>query len=519
MAGVTRTRTLYLDASGNERFGATPICGSYTNVSIPGTNKSWCASEYIRRTTTDVVNNRYYYWRKAGWYYPGLHDERPGQPTGPPDAVERFFYSEDRSSLKISGLPLEKKWSPKKLCFYYKPNNFDSVTDTNHVGILDGTRSDGIRKFVNYPCDYDPGPPAVDTIFPLPTTAEINAAANKALEKSNPQVPAVNIPTFLVELKDMPDLVRQWGLHHLAHKGQIMRELKRFLNPRNLKTDGPIRKVGSFVIGPKDVLDARALVKNVGRLAAQAHLLKEWVIKPTLGELRTLVRFFDEVSKRLKIIQDLRRYKRYSQRVFISASAYDSTPSTVILQSNGALVYADKVVHYSKKEWCSVDWVVQDMDTFPDNPKAMLRLAKRVATGVNTWSALSTAWELFPWSWAVDWMFGVQRFLDAANNSMGLKYQNICYMRTTSAHARYIRRTDLATSDQWARLSVTPFQRRERKLRRVGIAISNPFPVRLQPFLNGRAWSILGSLKILEEIKDDNTFLKFKPRKGFPVMG
>lgn len=523
MAGITRTRTGYFDVSGRiPVWVPTAISGTYTNTAVPGTNKSSSKLEYTLKTTTDVVNNRFYYWRKAGSYWAPLHDERPENSPRPLDVLSRKLTSELRADLteqyRRAGL-VRRHNEKKKLCFYYRQNNFDSVTDTNHVGIIDGTKPDLIRRFSNFPCEYDPGPPGVDAIFPMPTTADINAAAVKCLAKSNPSAPAVNIPTFLVELKDMPDLVRQWGLHNIANKRGIVAKLTSLLSSRSLRGSTFPSRIGTFRLGKREFEKARALVKKVGSTAAMAYLTREWVIKPTVAELKTLIGFADEVSKKMQIIKDLRIHGRHSERVFISAVAFDSTPSTVFLQSNGALVYATKVVHYSKKEWCSVDWEVQDLDSFPDTPGEFLSLAKKVTTGVNSWSALSTAWELFPWSWAIDWMFGVQRFLESSNNTIGLKFKNICYMRTTTAHARYQRRTDLGTSDLWARLVVVPYQKRERKLRRVGIAVSNPFPLSVQPFLNGRAWSILGSLKILEEVKDDNTFLKFKPKKGFPVTG
>lgn len=65
-------------------------------------------------------------------------------------------------------------------------------------------------------------------------------------------------------------------------------------------------------------------------------------------------------------------------------------------------------------------------DSFPDTPEDLFQLARKCALGLTLRPKM--AWDLLPWSWAIDWFANVGTFLQAMDNTAGLELAvaNLC---------------------------------------------------------------------------------------------
>jgi hypothetical protein len=116
-------------------------------------------------------------------------------------------------------------------------------------------------------------------------------------------------------------------------------------------------------------------------------------------------------------------------------------------------------------------------------------------SGVNSYELLAAAWELCPWSWFVDWFLDVGTTIAAYNNTLGLTWSDICYMRTCEARFDYDLMVGWPSSGYT--LSGIPYESevvKERFPVTPGLGVSPSF----LPLFTQKQWSILGSLAALK---------------------
>lgn len=315
--------------------------------------------------------------------------------------------------------------------------------------VLNGTN--GAWGFTNYPIGYhstnvsDP-----DTQFPPLNNAALESLAWDVLAKTNPSGSQVNLPAFIGELKDLPSLVKQAG-------------------------------------------------QGILRTLASANLSWRFGFAPMLSDIRKMCKFVEASEQKFNELRKLRDHKALRKRVDLGYEQVVGTPYSAILHSQGASITGMRTDIYTRKAWATAEWKLVPGTDIPEATDAeLLKLARRLTTGITTYGAAKTAWELLPWSWMADWFGNTQQFIEAHDNSVPCTWGRICYMATTKGVA-HIQITSgppagVTLSGGDIRIWVT------RKRRQPMVPIS-PIPLPKLPILDNGKWSILASLAALRLLK------------------
>ncbi len=337
------------------------------------------------------------------------------------------------------------------------------------------------------PCDYQPGPPDPRSEFPGYTFVELSDLAWKILANTNPSVPSVSVPTFLVELRDLPGLIRNCG-------GDFLK--RTFNQTRNSAMKGWMRRIGENI---KQMLrDAKwpddspiTYLKH----AANANLSWRWGIKPLIGDLRLLAKFASETHRRINELRNLRDGKTLRKRCSLGTFSVTKPDEYKFLHSGGYGVEGWSRRVYTAKVWGSAEWkILPDTELPKMDDGELKRFAQRLSLGITSHEAMATLWETTPWSWLADWFGNVGDLIAATNNTVGCTWGRICVMRTMKG-TNHVRVNEFAGST-WATLSGSWRLEQTRK-ERIPVYPVIPFPLPHLPVLNAGKWSILASLAAL----------------------
>jgi hypothetical protein len=278
----------------------------------------------------------------------------------------------------------------------------------------------------------------------------------KILAESNPSAPVVSIPTFIGEMKDFKDL------------------------PLNLKAWGG----------------------SIFKKIAQGHLTWRWAIKPMVKDLLTCFDFVEASERRFRELLNLSangKGFKLRKRVKVSSSQSQTVTNGVTRHSEGDLLDYRRTRTDTIKEWGSSNWAVSD-DTVlprprdPDYLKKLRALTFQTFYGVTSYELLAAAWELTPWSWLIDWFSDVGDIIAGANNTIGLTWSSVCYMRQITSRFDYVMTSTLPSTYTISGVPYESMVRKERYVVSPAIAVSPAF----LPILTNRQWSILGSLAVLK---------------------
>jgi hypothetical protein len=289
------------------------------------------------------------------------------------------------------------------------------------------------RRWSNWQCDRFRSP--ADSLYrhsSVPDRPSNAALATSLIKKTNPSRPDVDLPVAIFELKDMPSL---------------------------LATEG----------------------RNLIRMAAAKNLQYQFAIKPFVSDVFSLLNFVSLIANREKELKKLHESGLRRRRLLWSGVSTE-TVDTIVQSGDGVTVHYD--MHYAtqKKIYGFVEW-------FPPATPLMKgdlrKQARRAALGLTV--DLSTAWELMPWSWLVDWSFNVGSVLSATRNIVGASHGPCQIMEETVTSV-------LGVSPSLAVGRYSPFSARiVDKQRRTEPGVSVDVQM---PLLTGRQLSILGSIGV-----------------------
>lgn len=347
---------------------------------------------------------------------------------------------------------------------------------------LDGVKVDPVngnivRIMTNFPIGYHLDSPDPRSKFPSLTTIEKSNLAWMLMSKANPSAPDVSVPTFLAELTQVPSLMKSWYRLFTKHTW-LSRDRKKILS-----------------FGPQwaQILD------RAPELIASGHLTWRWAVAPFIRDVMNLSNFVQTVGKRLKMLQELRE-RRSIRRTVQLRKDRQRVSTNRILHSEGILIRGTTHDVYTETVWGTVKYQLIVPTNAPLDhltkldPVALKGLATSLSYGLTSYEALSTAWELMPWSWLVDWFTGFGTVLTATNNTLGLFHKNASLMRHTTCDTTIS--IDPALSEDWAKPNSFYNTYFERKERFPGLP-SLPFAPSYLPILTRKAGLILGSLYIL----------------------
>lgn len=328
----------------------------------------------------------------------------------------------------------------------------DGAFNVNHVymtGSVNGTIPPGgtpSRTYSNWVPSglrVTPGTPVAHLTIPgLPL---ITDAAVTALSVTNPSRPAVDIPIGILELKDLPDLVRGFG---------------------------------------------RGILKRI----ADGNLRYEFGVKPMISDIRKLIHFTELIDRQQQILEGFGKGPVIRKATIFTGSAQTS-PNTISVAHSSPTELQMSVRNVlnttSVRRWGYVLWTpdVPKFDKILGDKALARRLARDIALGLTV--DASTAWELMPWSWLVDWFGNMGEWIASKRSMIPVipGVPSVCTEWRSSNH--WVNTNNAAGvphgTFSFTRVSIT--KRREKA--------SASFPSANLPLLTGRQVGILSSLAVL----------------------
>jgi hypothetical protein len=365
---------------------------------------------------------------------------------------------------------------------YPNPNGFMLDRYTTTVSTMSGEEwilVGGVRQLKNaaYACPLanQPGVLPLHASQVLPNSNELNGAVIKGMAATNPSRPVMSVPTFIGELKDLPGLVRNWGLKLIAER-KSRRLFKRPDIQKLLKTANPL---------------------GLMRGLAEGHLTWKWVIRPMISDLMKILDFQVAVEKRFNLLRGLRDEGSISGKASVSESTL-TVNTTGAIETQIGLVIANKLTTYKTDVWSSVQWKTTssgpNASNLPESDEELLELSHRLVRGITGWESLQTAWELLPWSWFTDWFASVGTSIAAGNNTVHATPGQFCVMCERSAKTSY----NMVSKPSWLQVSLANHAENRSLKWRTPHILSSPVSYSFLPILDYRKWLILESLAALK---------------------
>lgn len=282
-------------------------------------------------------------------------------------------------------------------------NPFHSWFYTRSYPVLEGQNASGTRVFSKCPIDGQHSPQVPDYGFNHPNWAEI---ASDAAARTNPSKPAVNIPAFLGELKDLPglfrsvpDLLRGRGLAYLAS------------------------------LPKKGVKGASGVLKDAG----SANLAYQFGWRPFVADLLAIADWAQDVLNALQALAQLCAGKSIKRRSYYPLKQSYTDHGVLYTHTLGTTTrHKMETVRYCR-EWVTTRWSATSNTPIPESIEDALKKALQMAYGIHSHGAFAAAWELLPWSWLIDWFWNLGQWFAANGNFLRLSLDSICWCRTTSS--------------------------------------------------------------------------------------
>lgn len=289
----------------------------------------------------------------------------------------------------------------------------------------------------NYPCV----PSRVVSGVSLPTAPSTSAAAATLVARTNPSRPSVLLPTFIFELRELPDLVRKLGVGAL--KG-----------------------------------------------AADLNLRYQFGIRPFLSDLKKLILFQAATERKLQELVSLRRNGGLRSRYTIAHDVATRVDAKTLIQSSPTSLYRQSSVTTTRRIWGSARWVPSELLRHTDSSD-MASLSRKLVLGLHHSQVTLNVWEALPWSWLVDWFTNTGDLLTGSNNSIAHTVGSCCIMIHNETEDRGAITGEALTGGRRLVLSdnvdVIVVGSKNRYLAAPGFTAT-------LPLLTGRQLSILGSL-------------------------
>lgn len=328
-------------------------------------------------------------------------------------------------------------------------NPFSLTRTSTLLWTLQGkARADGLSWTYNGYCRAGSPGPHTAALTQEPTD---NQALSEALARTNPNRSVIDLPIFLFELREIPQLLR-----HFSELG-----FKKF-------KDRPLREIGSN------------------------YLTWEYGIKPFTADLVRMMDFTNHTEKRLRELRNLQSGKGGLGRKWTvwrdKAPFAPWTTFASALYSEGNMVSA--IWHTEREKWVSTRWVpTTDLSTMTDDE--LRARANRIVFGLDL--SFATLWEAMPWSWLIDWFSNVGDIMSQTRNTIPVKHDGSCVMRRTRTRLTSVTPVSGPGLGHF-RANAGPYSVRTELLRTP--MFFGPMPEFNLPFLNGRQLSILSAIVV-----------------------
>ena len=297
-------------------------------------------------------------------------------------------------------------------------------------------------------------------------------ATNNALARSNPSKPVIDAPRSILELKDIPETIRQ--------AASVVLDFRRGrLNPRSARN-----------------------AWNALRHGAGAYVGYEFGIRPIVSDVNRLLKFQESWDRRFHELKRLYSTGGLRKTGRIYSSTKSDGDSSKAIESVSSLVINARQERITTREmWYSARWK-------PDWPRlnqswaqhvspndaAIRRQAYQAITGANLNPVV--IYDLIPWSWLGDWFTNFHDMLASNSYSVPAVCDSVCIMTHTKTVVSWRQLNEIQLAGTQGGLA---YALREHKERAVGSG-SN-YPTATIPTLNGWQLSILGALGVSRGIR------------------
>jgi len=222
---------------------------------------------------------------------------------------------------------------------------------------------------------------------------------------------------------------------------------------------------------------SQTFFRNIGN----NNLMYQFGIRPVVGDLVKMMNFCDQVNRRVGELNRLRSQHGLRRTVSIGNYSAMARVNKFIQTQNFTLREDfDVVTELNIKAHCR--WMPAGDSSVLSRPKDMRALARRAILGLTADS--STAWELVPWTWLIDWGTNIGQYFAANRNMVPATLSDVSVMR----HTRTVAEWSGKAQDDWSCTGIR--YTRENKTR----ATSFVAPTAHIPFLNGTQMGIVASL-------------------------
>lgn len=320
-----------------------------------------------------------------------------------------------------------------------------SVTPLNGLRYI--TYPTYYRSYKNYDCH---GTRNVDGHISLgwPNVAQIESSVRA---RSNPNRPVVSVPTFIAEAKD-------------------------FINP--------IRLAGQVALKKKKL---SKVLRRKGRIkeSADAYLSYKFAIEPTIRDLASLVGAQQAISQRMDELDRLASNGGLRRRVTVFQGT-GASDGSIAIESGLGIVFRNRIQTITTAmSWGTIRWKPIGSAAYK-NDKEKAELAARLVLGMNAESLVATAWELFPWSFMIDWFSNVGDLITAANNTVPVEASSVNCMQHRMTSVSWTRSDTQQDFSGGSALFTRETKRRD-------VSFGSGLTLSL-PLLSGGQLSILGAL-------------------------
>lgn len=271
-----------------------------------------------------------------------------------------------------------------------------------------------------------------------PTNSELGT---KLLAETNPSRPVVDLPVLLGELPEFVHLARGYG-------------------------NGWLKAI------------------------ARGNLTYQFGIRPLISDLTSLMSFHDEYAKRMRELRSLKQGTLRRKRALFRGRTTSGGSWVVNSGStNGGTIDTNFSKITEEEVWGFTRW--KPSIGFPETDDALRTAAWRAVLGLTV--DFSTAWNLMPWSWLVDWCTSAGDYLLANRNIIPCTATGTCVMSRQTTTVIYTHAGGSFPNGMTLSTPVGPW------VVKVYSKSRNPVSATLDahlPILSYRQLSILGSIGI-----------------------
>lgn len=249
----------------------------------------------------------------------------------------------------------------------------------------------------------------------LPPSNASSFHVPRILAQANPSRPYVDTAVFVGELKDFPRMGRDiWQQANRLYKGMSRR------------------------LSHKERLD-RAFKNAMSELthADQHFVANQFGWLPFVNDVMKYTSVGDVVEKRFKQFKNMQRTGSSSRTITIE-NLHSNSTSTIPLDTVWYTLRANLKRSHATRVWGSGKFILEDNSPLRKaDDQELMSLARRAVMGLHVDG--STAWNLMPWSWLIDWATNVGDLIESSRNIIGAKSSGSVCVMTRQSYATEVR--------------------------------------------------------------------------------